>query len=166
MTSDLLHLYPRDQPHDQQSNKSFSDLLFQGGLHVRSLSFRKPFSRTKRFLQNFWNLADLLSYVFLIAGLAERELGNDQKFNMPRRLYSFSLVLMYLRCLKVFIIHKTIGTTLSIIKEMVLIFIVFVTDNYALFIIMKKENKKDILDVLFYMPSICLCFCFVLFFLR
>lgn len=49
----------------------------------------------KRFLQNFWSVADLLSYVFLIAGVAVRELGNDDTFNMPRRLYAFSLVLMY-----------------------------------------------------------------------
>lgn len=101
-------------------------ISFLGGLHVRSLSYRKPFSRTKRFLQNFWNVADLLSYVFLIAGVAVRELGNDKTFNMPRRLYAFSLVLMYLRCLKVFVIHKTIGTTLSIIKEMVKDLLVFV----------------------------------------
>lgn len=117
----------------------------------------------KRFLQNFWSVADLLSYVFLIAGVAVRELGNDDTFNMPRRLYAFSLVLMYLRCLKVFLIHKTIGTTLSIIKEMVFISNVCVTDNYALFKIMKKENtkktQKPILHVLFFMPSIYVFSC-------
>lgn len=117
----------------------------------------------KRFLQNFWSVADLLSYVFLIAGVAVRELGNDDTFNMPRRLYAFSLVLMYLRCLKVFLIYKTIGTTLSIIKEMVFISNVCVTDNYAVFKIMKKENtkktQKPILHVFFFMPSIYVFSC-------
>lgn len=156
MTLDLSYLHPRDRPHNLQSTKSFYDLLFQGGLHVRSLSYRKPFSRMKRFLQNFWSVADLLSYVFLIAGVAVRELGNDDTFNMPRRLYAFSLVLMYLRCLKVFLIHKTIGTTLSIIKEMVFISNVCVTDNYALFKIMKKENTKtNCTRIVFYAVNLC-----------
>lgn len=96
----------------------------------------------------------MLSYVFLIAGVAEREFGNDDTFNMPRRLYAFSLVLMYLRCLKVFVIHKTIGTTLLIIKEMVFITNVCKTDNYALFIKLKKENTKNNFERVGFMPSI------------
>lgn len=108
----------------------------------------------------------MLSYVFLIAGVAVRELGNDKTFNMPRRLYAFSLVLMYLRCLKVFVIHKTIGTTLSIIKEMVFITNVCETDKYALFIKLKKENTKNNFERVAFMLSIFFMFLFCFSFVR
>lgn len=98
---------------------------FVGGLDARRLSYRKPFSRTKRFLKNFWNVADLLSHVFLIAGIAVRELSNDETFNSARRLLGFSLIFMYLRCLKVFLVHKTMGPTLIMIKEMVKDLLIF-----------------------------------------
>lgn len=92
---------------------------FFGGLDPRGLSYRSRLSHLKRYLQNFWNVADLLSYVFLIAALIERELANDETFNIPRRMYALSLIFMYLRCLKAFLIHRNMGPTLIMIKEMV-----------------------------------------------
>lgn len=98
---------------------------FFGGLDTRHLSCRKPFSRTKRFLRNFWNVADMLSYIFLIAGIAVRELSNDETLNNARRMFGFSLIFMYLRCLKVFLVDRTMGPTLIMIKEMVKDLLVF-----------------------------------------
>lgn len=64
----------------------------------------------------------MLSYIFLIAGIAVRELSNDETLNNARRMFGFSLIFMYLRCLKVFLVDRTMGPTLIMIKEMVCIF--------------------------------------------
>lgn len=75
-------------------------------------------------------MADLLSHVFLIAGIAVRELSNDETFNSARRLLGFSLIFMYLRCLKVFLVYKTMGPTLIMIKEMVWTFNAYITNLF------------------------------------
>lgn len=72
----------------------------------------------KRYLYDFWNLVDLLSYALLIAALSVRHFHPSKKFTVARRMFSLSLLVMYLRFLEVFLIHRKIGPTLIMIKEM------------------------------------------------
>lgn len=74
----------------------------------------------KRHLYDFWNVVDLSSYLFLIIALIVRHSHEDETHNVARHLFAFSLLVMYLRFLEVFLIHKTLGPILMMIKEMVI----------------------------------------------
>lgn len=85
----------------------------------RGRSRRGCYRRMKRYFNDFWNVVDLLSYVLLIAALFVRHFRPSEKFTVARRVFSLSLLVMYLRFLEVFLIHRKLGPTLIMIKEMV-----------------------------------------------
>lgn len=91
----------------------------QGGLESRGRSHRNLLSRIATFIWNFWNIVDLLSYALLLSALFVRHFYNDENFLIARRMFALSLLVMYLRFLEVFLIHRTLGPTLIMIKEMV-----------------------------------------------
>lgn len=93
----------------------------QGCLEARGRSHRSYYSRMKRYLYDFWNVVDLLSYILLIAALFVRHLYSDPTFTIARRMFALSVLVMYLRFLEVFLIHRTMGPTLIMIKEMVFV---------------------------------------------
>lgn len=72
-----------------------------------------------RYFNDLWKVIDLLSYVFFLLADFVNYCEVDKTFTVSRRIYSLSLLLMYLRFLEVFRIFRTIGTTLVMIKEMV-----------------------------------------------
>lgn len=82
-------------------------------------SDRNYYRRMKRYFNDFWNVVDLLSYVLMLAALFMRHLYPSQTFTVARRMFSLSLLVMYLRFLEVFLIHRKMGPTLIMIKEMV-----------------------------------------------
>nr|XP_034319464.1 transient receptor potential cation channel subfamily M member-like 2 [Crassostrea gigas] len=89
-----------------------------GYLEARGRSHRGYYSRMKRYLYDFWNVVDLLSYALLIAALSVRHFHPSERFTVARRMFSLSLLVMYLRFLEVFLIHRKLGPTLIMIKEM------------------------------------------------
>lgn len=82
-------------------------------------SHRSYYRRMKRYLYDFWNVVDLLSYSLLTAALWVRHFHPSDTFTVSRRMFSLSLLVMYLRFLEVFLIHRKMGPTLIMIKEMV-----------------------------------------------
>lgn len=89
-----------------------------GYLEEKGRSHRGKWSRAKRYMYDFWNAVDLLSYLLLIVALFVRHLHSSETFTLARRLYGLSLLVMYLRFLEVFLIHRKMGPTLIMIKEM------------------------------------------------
>lgn len=89
-----------------------------GCLEARGRSHRGYYSRMKRYLYDFWNVVDLLSYILLIAALFVRHFYSDSSFTIARRMFALSLLVMYLRFLEVFLVHRKMGPTLIMIKEM------------------------------------------------
>ncbi|XP_052693613.1 transient receptor potential cation channel subfamily M member-like 2 [Crassostrea angulata] len=89
-----------------------------GCLEARGRSHRGYYSRMKRYLYDFWNVVDLLSYALLISALFVRHFYIDETFTIARRMFGLSLLVMYLRFLEVFLIHRKMGPTLIMIKEM------------------------------------------------
>lgn len=89
-----------------------------GGLHKQHRSKKKLCTRLKIHLNNFWNLLDLFSYVIIILAFFIRHFYADSTFTVARRMFALSLIVMYLRFLEVFLIHKKLGPTLIMIKEM------------------------------------------------
>nr|XP_022311194.1 uncharacterized protein LOC111116490 [Crassostrea virginica] len=89
-----------------------------GCLESRGRSHRGYYSRMKRYLYDFWNVVDLLSYILLICALFVRHFYPSETFTIARRMFSLSLLVMYLRFLEVFLIHRKLGPTLIMIKEM------------------------------------------------
>nr|XP_034320576.1 transient receptor potential cation channel subfamily M member-like 2 isoform X2 [Crassostrea gigas] len=93
-------------------------LFNYGCLEAQGRSHRSYYSRMKRYLYDFWNVVDLLSYILLIAALFVRHFYIDETFTIARRMFALSLLVMYLRFLEVFLIHRKLGPTLIMIKEM------------------------------------------------
>nr|XP_034320577.1 transient receptor potential cation channel subfamily M member-like 2 [Crassostrea gigas] len=81
-------------------------------------SHRSYYRRMKRYLYDFWNVVDLLSYSLLTTALWVRHFHPSETFTVSRRMFSLSLLVMYLRFLEVFLIHRKMGPTLIMIKEM------------------------------------------------
>lgn len=100
-------------------NFHFMQFLKQGCLEKRGRSHRGYYSRMKRYIYDFWNVVDLLSYLLLIVALFIRHFHPSETFTLARRMYALSLLVMYLRFLEVFLIHRKLGPTLIMIKEMV-----------------------------------------------
>lgn len=97
----------------------------------QSRSDRNYYRRMKRYFNDFWNVVDLLSYVLLIAAFAVRHMHPSQTFTVARRMFSLSLLVMYLRFLEVFLIHRKMGPTLIMIKEMVSTCTLYSTKRFA-----------------------------------
>lgn len=91
----------------------------------------------KRYLYDFWNIVDLLSYALLISALFVRHFFIDETFTISRRMFALSLLVMYMRFLEVFLIHRKLGPTLIMIKEMV-----YLKRNVA-FNDLKKTNLQN-----------------------
>lgn len=89
-----------------------------GFMEDNGRSHRKCYRRMKRYFNDFWNVVDLLSYILLIAALCVRHFHPSSRFTVSRRMFSLSLLVMYLRFLEVFLIHRKMGPTLIMIKEM------------------------------------------------
>lgn len=79
----------------------------------------------ERHLNDFWNVVDLLSYFLIIAAVFVRYFYQDESHTIARNLFALSLLVMYLRFLQVFLVHKKMGPTLMMIKEMVWYFFYF-----------------------------------------
>ena len=75
----------------------------------------------KRYLYDFWNVVDLLSYFLLIAAILVYYLEITDTYIVSRRMFGLSLLVMYLRFLEVFLVFRKLGPTLLMIKEMVCI---------------------------------------------
>lgn len=88
-------------------------------LETKGRSKRSLSSRICRYL-DFWNVVDLLSYVFLAMALCFRHFYGDETHSFARNMFAVSLLLMYFRFLEVFLINEMIGPTLIMMKEMVL----------------------------------------------
>ncbi|XP_078329886.1 transient receptor potential cation channel subfamily M member-like 2 [Crassostrea virginica] len=102
---------------------TFGDFIEEGISCFNFLGSESRFRRSirlriKRYLYDFWNAVDLLSYILLIIALFVRHLHPSENFTIARRMFSFSLLIMYLRFLEVFLIHRTLGPSLIMIKEM------------------------------------------------
>lgn len=93
----------------------------QGFLEARGRSHRNYYSRMKRYFYDFWNVVDLLSYALLITALCVRHFHPSENFTVARRIFSLSLLVMYMRFLEVFLVHRKMGPTLIMIKEMVIL---------------------------------------------
>uniref|UniRef100_A0A8W8NWB7 Ion transport domain-containing protein n=1 Tax=Magallana gigas TaxID=29159 RepID=A0A8W8NWB7_MAGGI len=91
--------------------------LVKGCMKDQSRSHRSYYRRMKRYLNDFWNVVDLLSYVSLIAALCICHFHLSQTFTYARRMFSLSLLVMYLKFLEVFFIHGKLGPTPLMIKE-------------------------------------------------
>ncbi|KAK3090983.1 hypothetical protein FSP39_016228 [Pinctada imbricata] len=81
-------------------------------------SHRGYWSRGKRYINDFWNAVDLLSYILLILALLTRHLWEPDPFIIARRMFSVSLLIMFLRYLQLFLMNRRLGPTLIMIKEM------------------------------------------------
>lgn len=113
-------------------------LLFKGCKNTPGRSHRGYWSRVLRHLNDFWNVVDLLSYILLIIALSVREANPDPPIlTFARNMFALSLLVMYLRILEVFLIHRIMGPTIIMIKEMVLVFVWILTRT-------EKKNQKII----------------------
>lgn len=79
----------------------------------------------KRQIYDFWNAVDLLSHGLLITALFLRHFYEDETHTAARHIFALSLLVMYLRFLEVFLIHRTMGPTIIMIKEMVFLAFIF-----------------------------------------
>lgn len=95
----------------------------------------------KRYLYDFWNIVDLLSYALLISALFVRHFFIDETFTISRCMFALSLLVMYMRFLEVFLIHRKLGPTLIMIKEMV-----YLKINVA-FNDLKKTKLQNYIDL-------------------
>lgn len=112
-------------------------LLFKGCKNTPGRSHRGYWSRVLRHLNDFWNVVDLLSYILLIIALSVREANPDSPIlTFARNMFALSLLVMYLRILEVFLIHRIMGPTIIMIKEMVLVFV---------WILTRTEKKQKII---------------------
>ena len=92
-------------------------------------------ARLNMYFFDFWNVCDVLSFLLLVAGILARHLRTDEDETyadqddiLPwqvypnrtaRRIFPFALLIMYIRYLQVFLMHRALGPTLIMIKEMV-----------------------------------------------
>ena len=112
-------------------------LLFQGIFHNSSKgkSVRSNRAIIQRYLNNFWNILDILSYSALLAALITRHASDSENATIARRLFSLALLIMYFRFLEGFLMFRMFGRTLIMIKEMVRI-------QYSIYVDIKCQHKK------------------------
>ena len=107
----------------------------KGILGSNSRFLRGNYRRLKKYMYDFWNAVDLLSYVLLIIALFVPHFYPSTTFTIARRMFSLSVLVMYLRFLEVFLIHRRLGPTLIMIKEMVRF-------NWNLYLILKNNSRQ------------------------
>nr|XP_022312126.1 transient receptor potential cation channel subfamily M member 8-like [Crassostrea virginica] len=86
-----------------------------------SFEIRRSENHKKRitgYLYDFWNVVDLLSCITLMIAVCVRYFRQSENHTIARRMFSVSLLIMYIRFLEVFLINQKLGTTLIMIKEM------------------------------------------------
>lgn len=110
---------------------------------------RSYYYRMKGYLYDFWNVVDLLSYALLLAALLVRHFYINESFTIARRMFALSLLVMYLRFLEVFLIHRKLGPTLIMIKEMV-----YTLVTQSLFEIATKPTKTIHFYIIFIMNTL------------
>lgn len=110
------------------------NFMLKGILGSNSRFLRGNYRRLKKYMYDFWNAVDLLSYVLLIIALFVRHFYPSTTFTIARRMFSLSVLVMYLRFLEVFLIHRRLGPTLIMIKEMV-------KYNWNLYLILKNNSR-------------------------
>ncbi|XP_063431693.1 uncharacterized protein LOC134714381 [Mytilus trossulus] len=72
----------------------------------------------KKYLFNFWNFLDVLSYSITITAICIRFFKSTTSNNLARRFYSLSLFTMYMRFLHVILMSRKLGPKVIMIKEM------------------------------------------------
>lgn len=80
-----------------------------------------------KYFYNFWNFLDWSSHITLAVALCLRQLLQSEGQIYTRNVFALSLLFMYLRFLETFLISEKAGTIVIMIKEMVPIFIFFIT---------------------------------------
>lgn len=118
-------LHPRRIPEYLVFIWAFGDLLeeiisLSGCLDSETCSHLDRYSRVLRYVDDFWNVMDMLSYILLIAALHVRyidpvEMGTN---TIARNMFALSLLCLYLRFLGVFLIRKTTGVLIIMIINM------------------------------------------------
>ncbi|XP_076101184.1 transient receptor potential cation channel subfamily M member 2-like [Mytilus galloprovincialis] len=74
--------------------------------------------RLKKYLFNFWNILDVLSYTLTIVAIFVRVFRSTKTNKTYRRFFSMSLFAMYMRFLHVLLMSRKIGPKIIMIKEM------------------------------------------------
>ena len=72
--------------------------------------------RFKRYINDFWNVLDTISYIITFIAIAFRFYSEIQ---WARRIYSFSLFMMFMRFLHCMLGNRKVGVYVILIKEMV-----------------------------------------------
>ncbi|CAC5377439.1 unnamed protein product [Mytilus coruscus] len=72
----------------------------------------------KKYLFNFWNSLDYISYLITFAAISIRFFKSTTSNNLARRFYSLSLFTMYMRFLHVILMSRKLGPKIIMIKEM------------------------------------------------
>ncbi|XP_052100124.1 transient receptor potential cation channel subfamily M member 2-like isoform X2 [Mytilus californianus] len=74
--------------------------------------------RLKKYLFNFWNILDVLSYTLTIVAIFVRVFRSTKTNKTYRRFFSMSLFAMYMRFLHVLLMSRKLGPKIIMIKEM------------------------------------------------
>ncbi|XP_052100137.1 transient receptor potential cation channel subfamily M member-like 2 [Mytilus californianus] len=74
--------------------------------------------RLKKYLFNFWNILDVLSYTLTIMAIFVRLFKSTKTNKTCRRFFSMSLFAMYMRFLHVLLMSRKLGPKIIMIKEM------------------------------------------------
>jgi hypothetical protein len=83
------------------------------------LNKQSTWYRIWRYIFDFWNCLDMLSYCITIVAIFVRFLYPDPTAKLARRLYSLSLFTMYMRFLHALLMSRSLGPKIIMIKEMV-----------------------------------------------
>jgi hypothetical protein len=79
----------------------------------------KPYHRFKRFIFDFWNILDLLTYTSFVSAVVIRCLVSTDYFHVARVMYTITVLFSFFRLLHVFLVHQSMGPLVLMIKEMV-----------------------------------------------
>ncbi|XP_071166898.1 transient receptor potential cation channel subfamily M member-like 2 [Mytilus edulis] len=74
--------------------------------------------RLKKYLFNFWNILDVVSYTLTILAIFVRWFKPTKSNKTSRRFFSMSLFVMYMRFLHVLLMSRFLGPKIIMIKEM------------------------------------------------
>ncbi|XP_061190311.1 transient receptor potential cation channel subfamily M member 8-like [Saccostrea echinata] len=91
-----------------------------GCQEARDRSHKRYYSRLRRHLHDFWNVVDFFSYALMFTALILRHYYSSTDFTAARRIFSLTLLVMYLRFLEFFRVYRIMGPFLIMIKEMLI----------------------------------------------
>ncbi|XP_063431847.1 transient receptor potential cation channel subfamily M member 2-like [Mytilus trossulus] len=74
--------------------------------------------RLKKYLFNFWNILDVLSFALTIVAIWVRVFRSTKTNKTYRRFFSMSLFAMYMRFLHILLMSRKLGPKIIMIKEM------------------------------------------------